>query len=55
MQAKLLFVNVVISAVALAGAVILIPAQQKAGPRPRLDLPGTLLVCAGLCIPISMI
>jgi hypothetical protein len=28
--------------------VILIPAQQKAGPRPSLDLPGTLLVCAGL-------
>jgi EmrB/QacA subfamily drug resistance transporter len=43
-----LFVNVVISAVALAGAVILIPRQQKAGPRPSLDLPGTLLVCAGL-------
>jgi EmrB/QacA subfamily drug resistance transporter len=43
-----LFVNVAISAVALAGAVILIPRQQQAGPRPRLDLPGTLLVCAGL-------
>jgi EmrB/QacA subfamily drug resistance transporter len=43
-----LFVNVVISAVALAGAVILIPRQQQAGPRPRLDLPGALLVGAGL-------
>jgi EmrB/QacA subfamily drug resistance transporter len=43
-----LFVNVAVSAVALAGAVILIPRQQQSGPRPRLDLPGTLLVCAGL-------
>jgi len=43
-----LYVNVIISAVALAGAVTLIPRRQQAGPRPRLDLPGTLLVCAGL-------
>lgn len=43
-----LFVNVAISAVTLAGAVVLIPRQQPAGPRPRLDLPGTLLACAGL-------
>jgi MFS family permease len=43
-----LFINVIISAVALAGAVTLIPRQQEAGTRPRLDLPGTLLVCAGL-------
>jgi EmrB/QacA subfamily drug resistance transporter len=43
-----LFVNVAISAVALAGAIILIPRKQQAGPRPSLDLPGALLVCAGL-------
>jgi len=43
-----LFVNVAISAVALAGAVTLIPRQLQAGPRPSLDLPGALLVCAGL-------
>jgi MFS family permease len=43
-----LFVNVAISAVAFAGAVTLIPRQQQAGPRPRLDLPGILLAGAGL-------
>jgi EmrB/QacA subfamily drug resistance transporter len=43
-----LFVNVAISAVALAGAVILIPRQAETRDRPHLDLPGALLVSAGL-------
>jgi len=43
-----LFVNVAISVIAIAGAATLIPRQRKAENRPRLDLPGTLLVSAGL-------
>jgi EmrB/QacA subfamily drug resistance transporter len=44
-----LFVNVAISVIAIAGAATLIPRQPKdQGDRPKLDLPGTLLVSAGL-------
>jgi EmrB/QacA subfamily drug resistance transporter len=43
-----LFVNVGISVIAIAGAAVLIPRQTKSADRPRLDLPGTLLVSAGL-------
>jgi EmrB/QacA subfamily drug resistance transporter len=44
-----LFVNVAISVLAIAGAATLIPRQKKdEGNRPKLDLPGTLLVSAGL-------
>jgi EmrB/QacA subfamily drug resistance transporter len=44
-----LFVNVAISVVAVAGAATLIPRQKKdEGNRPKLDLPGTVLVSAGL-------
>jgi len=43
-----LFVNVAISVIAIAGAAILIPRQVKDADRPKLDLPGTLLVSAGL-------
>ncbi|HEV3169570.1 MAG TPA: MFS transporter [Actinocrinis sp.] len=43
-----LFVNVGISVLAIAGAAVLIPRQQRVEDRPRLDLPGTLLVSAGL-------
>ena len=43
-----LFVNVAISVLAIAGAAALIPRQQKSESRPRLDIPGTVLVSAGL-------
>ena len=44
-----LFVNVAISVIAIAGAATLIPRQKKDdGNRPKLDLPGTVLVSAGL-------
>ena len=43
-----LFVNVAISVIAIAGAATLIPRQRKSENRPKLDLPGTLLVSAGL-------
>jgi EmrB/QacA subfamily drug resistance transporter len=43
-----LFVNVAISVVAIAGAATLIPRQQKAKERPRLDIPGTVIISAGL-------
>jgi EmrB/QacA subfamily drug resistance transporter len=43
-----LYVNVAIAVVAIVGAAALIPRQDKTDDRPRLDIPGTLLVCAGL-------
>src|SRR5215469_4113346 len=43
-----LFVNVGISVVAIAGAFILIPRHARSADRPSLDIPGTLLVSAGL-------
>jgi EmrB/QacA subfamily drug resistance transporter len=43
-----LFVNVGISVLAIAGAAVLIPRHARAEDRPKLDLPGTLLVSAGL-------
>ena len=44
-----LFVNVAISVLAIAGAATLIPRQKEnQGNRPKLDLPGTLLVSIGL-------
>jgi EmrB/QacA subfamily drug resistance transporter len=43
-----LFVNVAIAAIAISGAVILIPHQPAVSPRPRLDPLGAVLVSAGL-------
>jgi EmrB/QacA subfamily drug resistance transporter len=43
-----LFVNVGISLLAFAGALVLVPRPPKIRDRPTLDLPGTLFVSAGL-------
>jgi EmrB/QacA subfamily drug resistance transporter len=43
-----LFVNVAISVLAITGAALLIPRQQKSANRPKLDIPGTVLVSLGL-------
>jgi EmrB/QacA subfamily drug resistance transporter len=43
-----LFVNVGISVIAIAGAFVLIPRHARSADRPSLDIPGTLLVSAGL-------
>ena len=43
-----LYINDVIAVVAFVGAIALVPAADRTGPRPRLDVPGTLLVSAGL-------
>jgi MFS family permease len=43
-----LFVNVGIGLLAFVGAVAMIPRQPRARHRPRLDLPGALLVSVGL-------
>ncbi|MGT2427085.1 MFS transporter [Amnibacterium kyonggiense] len=43
-----LYINDVIAVVAVIGAVLLVPSVQRQGPRPRLDVPGTLLVSGGL-------
>ncbi|GAA2076731.1 MFS transporter [Pseudolysinimonas kribbensis] len=43
-----LYINDVIAVVAVIGAIALVPAIARSGPRPRLDAPGTLLVSAGL-------
>jgi EmrB/QacA subfamily drug resistance transporter len=43
-----LYINVVIAAVAVVGAVFLVDRLERTGPRPRLDVPGTLLVSGAL-------
>jgi EmrB/QacA subfamily drug resistance transporter len=43
-----LLVNVAISVLAIAGAATLIPRQAKTDDRPKLDLPGTVIISAGL-------
>jgi EmrB/QacA subfamily drug resistance transporter len=43
-----LYVNVVIAVVAVIGAVVLVDSVQRTGPRPKLDIPGTVLVSGAL-------
>jgi EmrB/QacA subfamily drug resistance transporter len=43
-----LYINDVIAVFALVGAVLLVPNITRTGPRPRLDVPGTVLISAGL-------
>lgn len=43
-----LYINVAIAAIALVGTIFLVPNTARTGPRPRLDVPGTLLVSGGL-------
>lgn len=43
-----LYINVFIAVFALVGALIFVPAITRTGPRPKLDLPGTLLVSGAL-------
>jgi EmrB/QacA subfamily drug resistance transporter len=43
-----LYINVVIAVVAVVGAVVFVTSAQRSGPRPRLDIPGTVLVSGAL-------
>jgi len=43
-----LYINVVIAVVAVIGATIFVDTLKRTGPRPKLDIPGTLLVSAAL-------
>lgn len=43
-----LYINVVIAAIAVVGAAVFVPHVARTGPRPKLDLPGTVLVSAAL-------
>src|SRR4051812_37559160 len=43
-----LYINVVIAVVAVIGALVFVPAFQRAGARPKLDVPGTVLVSGAL-------
>jgi EmrB/QacA subfamily drug resistance transporter len=43
-----LYINVIIAAVGIVGALLFIPALARSGPRPKLDVPGTVLVSAAL-------
>ena len=43
-----LYINVVIAAFALVGAFLFVPSIARSGPRPKLDVPGTLLVSGAL-------
>ncbi|MFX7756042.1 MFS transporter, partial [Acinetobacter baumannii] len=43
-----LYINVGFAIVAIIGTLIFVGRVESDGPRPRLDLPGTVLVSAGL-------
>ncbi|PZQ87447.1 MAG: MFS transporter [Leifsonia xyli] len=43
-----LYINVLIALVAFVGALVFVPSVQRTGPRPKLDLPGTVLVSGAL-------
>lgn len=43
-----LYINIPIAILAIAWAIWLVPRIDRDGPRPRLDIPGTLLVSGGL-------
>jgi EmrB/QacA subfamily drug resistance transporter len=43
-----LYINVGIAIVALLGAAAFVPSQVRTGERPKLDIPGTVLVSGGL-------
>jgi len=43
-----LYINVFIAAVAVVGAALFVPHVTRTGPRPKLDLPGTVLVSGAL-------
>jgi EmrB/QacA subfamily drug resistance transporter len=43
-----LYINVVIAIVAIAGAAVFVTSVARSGPRPKLDVPGTVLVSGAL-------
>ncbi|MFG6401144.1 MULTISPECIES: MFS transporter [unclassified Microbacterium] len=43
-----LYINVFIAVIAIIGAVLFVGHIERSGPRPKLDIPGTVLVSAGL-------
>ncbi|MBU4465178.1 MAG: MFS transporter, partial [Actinobacteria bacterium] len=43
-----LYINVIIAVFALIGAMMYVPSITRTGPRPKLDVPGTLLVSGAL-------
>jgi EmrB/QacA subfamily drug resistance transporter len=43
-----LYINVAIAVVAIIGALIFVPTVERVGERPKLDVPGTVLVSGGL-------
>ncbi len=43
-----LYINVVIAVIAIVGAVIFVSNAKRTGPRPKLDIPGTVLVSGAL-------
>lgn len=43
-----LYINVVIAVIAIIGAVLFLSSTKSVGPRPKLDVPGTILVSGAL-------
>ena len=43
-----LYINVGIAVIALVGALVFVPSIVRSGPRPKLDVPGTVLVSGAL-------
>jgi MFS family permease len=43
-----LYINVIFAAIAVTGGLLMLKRQPRSGPRPRLDLPGVVLVSASM-------
>ncbi len=43
-----LYINVIIALIAIVGAILFVTSVKRTGPRPKLDIPGTLLVSGAL-------
>ena len=43
-----LYINVVIALIAIVGAILFVTSVKRTGPRPKLDIPGTVLVSGAL-------
>ncbi|ARC56495.1 putative MFS-type transporter EfpA [Frondihabitans sp. 762G35] len=43
-----LYINVFIAVIAVIGAIVFVSHQERQGPRPKLDVPGTILVSGAL-------
>ncbi|WP_241983384.1 hypothetical protein [Cryobacterium tagatosivorans] len=46
---EVLYINVFIAIIAIVGAIFFVSNAKRTGPRPKLDIPGIVLVSGALC------